>query len=297
VYSAALDYPNIVIHDLQSGTESGFGSSRDDQMPTFLPDLSGIVFVSDRADGYRLWVQPLKAGQAVGECVRLTDQPGSVANPAVSPDGRWVAYYRVFEGQRDIWMAPVAGGPAHVFTQNPAADVHPAWSPDGSRLAFVSDRSGINQVWVSGVRDGRAVGTATQITAGNRACWAPAWSPDGKTIAFVASGGDGEVYLVPSDGRGSVRQVTRGAMAQRLRWNRATGSLFVSGGWGQSSMLIVKEVRPDDRPVRDILPPVVLGYNLELYDFDISSDGRWLALSREEVRGNLWSLTARRGRR
>jgi hypothetical protein len=86
-------------------------------------------------------------------------------------------------------------------------------------------------------------------------------------------------------------------MAQRLRWDRATGSLFVSGGWGQSSMLMVKEVGPDDRLVRDILPPVVLGYNLELYDFDVSSDGRWLALSREEVRGNLWSLTARRGRR
>jgi hypothetical protein len=141
------------------------------------------------------------------------------------------------------------------------------------------------------------VGTASQITAGNRACWAPAWSPDGKSIAFVASGGDGEVYVVPSDGKGAARQITRGATAQRLRWNRATGSLFVSGGWGQSSMLLLKEVGPDDGSVREIVPPVVLGHNLELYDFDISSDGRWLVLSREEVRGNLWSLTARRGRR
>ena len=139
VYSAALGNPNIVIHDLQIGTESTFGGSRDDQMPAFVPDLSGIVFVSDRAEGYRLWVQPLRAGQAVGVSVKLTDQPGTVANPAVSPDGRWVAYYRVFEGQRDIWIAPTAGGPAQQFTKNPAADVQPAWSPDGTRLAFVSD--------------------------------------------------------------------------------------------------------------------------------------------------------------
>jgi hypothetical protein len=62
-------------------------------------------------------------------------------------------------------------------------------------------------------------------------------------------------------------------------------------------MLLLKEVGPDDGSVREIVPPVVLGHNLELYDFDISSDGRWLVLSREEVRGNLWSLTARRGRR
>lgn len=297
VYSAALDNPNIVIHDLQTGTESMFGGSRDDQMPAFVPDLSAVVFVSDRSDGYRLWVQPLRAGQAVGVPVKLTDQPGSVANPAVSPDGRWVAYYRVFEGQRDIWIAPTAGGPAQPFTKNLATDVQPTWAPDGSRLAFVSDRSGINQVWVSGVRDGRAVGTASQVTVGHRACWAPAWLPDGKSIAFVASGGDGEVCVVSSDGRGSARQITRGATAQRLRWNRATGRLFVSGGWGQSSMLLLKEVGPDDGSVREIVPPVVLGHNLELYDFDISSDGRWLVLSREEVRGNLWSLTARRGRR
>ena len=49
VYSAALGNPNIVIHDLQIGTESTFGGSRDDQMPAFVPDFSGIVFVSDRA--------------------------------------------------------------------------------------------------------------------------------------------------------------------------------------------------------------------------------------------------------
>ena len=293
VYSAALDDPNIVIHDLRTGMESGFGSSRDDEIPAFLPDLSGVVFVSDRSDGYRLWVQPLNESVAVGEAVKLTDQPGSVANPAVSPDGRWVAYYRVFEGQRDIWLATTVGGPPLLFTKNPATDVQPAWSPDGSRLAFVSDRSGINQVWVSGVRDGRAVGSATRITDGGRACWAPAWSPDGKSIAFVASGGDGEVYVVPSDGLGSARQITTGAAAQRLRWNRATGSLLVSGAWGRSSRLVLREVRPDDGSVHEIVPPVVFGHNLSLYDFDISADGRWLVFSREEVRGNLWSLKAR----
>jgi eukaryotic-like serine/threonine-protein kinase len=296
VYSGALDNPNIVIHNLETGAESMFGSSRDDLIPGFLPDLSGVVFVSDRSDGYRLWVQPLRAGQPVEEAVKLTDQPGSVANFTVSPDGRWVAYQRAFEGQRDIWIVPSVGGPAQLFTRNPATDVQPAWSPGGSRLAFVSDRSGINQIWVSGVQDGRAVGSATQITNDSRACWAPAWSPDGRSIAFVAAAGDGEVYIAPSDGRGSARQLTRGAMAQRLRWNSATGSLFASGGWGRSSRLVLREIRPDDGSVREVVPPVVFGRDIELYDFDISADGRWLVMSRGEVRGNLWSLTARRGR-
>ena len=297
VYSAALDDPNLLIHDLQTGSESTFGSSRDDRSPAFFPDLSAVVFVSDRTDGYRLWVQPLKAVAPAGEPWKLTDQPGSVSHPAVSPDGRWVAYYRVIEGQRDIWIAPSVGGPAVPFMKDPATDLHPAWSPDGSRIAFVSNRSGTYRVWVGEVRDGRPEGSPVPITTGNSGCWAPSWSPDGTSIAFVAYATDSDVYVVPSDGRGPARQVTRGAMALRARWNRSTGRLFVSGGWGRAATLLLKDVNPDDGTIREVVPPVAFGHDLTLYDFDISADGRWLVMSREEVRGNLWSLTARRGRR
>ena len=297
VYSNALDDPDIIVHNLHTGEEYRFGGSRDDQMPAFLPDLSRVVFLSDRSEGYRLWVQTISASGAVGEARLLTHQPGSVASPAVSPDGRWVAYYRVFEGQRDIWIAAVDGGPAHQFTDNPATDVHPAWSPDGTRLAFVSDRSGgTNQVFVSKVRDGHAVGAPVRITAGSRACWCPRWSADGKSIAFVGAGDSGEVFVVPADGKGPAIQLTRGAYAQRLRWNPAAGTLLVSGAWGRAGRLVLREVNPVDGKDNALVPPVLLGDNLELYDFDVSSDGRYLALSRNEVKGNLCGLTARRGR-
>ena len=294
VYTNALDDPNIVMHDLYTGDETVIGGSRDDQMPAFLPDLSALVFLSDRSEGYRLWVQPIGAAGAVGEPRLLTQQAGSVANPAISPDGRWVAYYRVFEGQRDIWIAAVDGGPAYQFTGDPATDVHPAWSPDGTRLAFVSDRSnGVNQVFVSKVLDGRAAGAPVQITTGSRACWCPRWSPDGKALAFVGAGDTGEVFLVPADGRGPAVQLTRRAHAQRLRWNPAAGTLLVSGGWGRAGRLALREVSPVDGTDYQLVPPVEFGDNLELYDFDVSPDGRYLALSRNEAKGNLCSLTAR----
>jgi Tol biopolymer transport system component len=230
----------------------------------------------------------------VGEARLLTRQPGSAANPAVSPDGKWVAYYRVFEGQRDVWVAAVDGGPAHQFTDSPANDIHPAWSPDGARLAFVSDRAGgTNQVFVSKVRDGRPAGPAVQITAGSRACWCPKWSPDGTSIAFVGAGESGEVFMMPADGRGPAIQVTRGAYAQRLRWNAAAGTLLVSGGWGRAGRLVLREVDPADGKDHQLAPPVVFGDNLELYDFDVSPDGRYVALSRNDTKGNLCSLTAR----
>ncbi|MFO7692626.1 MAG: protein kinase [Vicinamibacterales bacterium] len=292
VYSAALDNPDLVLRDFRTGTESAFGSSRDDRSPVFLPDGSGVVFVSDRMDGYRLWAQPLSAGAPSGEAWKVTDQPGTVSHPAVSPDGRWVAYFRVIGGQRDIWIAPAVGGPAQQFTTDPAAEVHPAWSPDGRRLAFVSDRTGTNQVWVSGVQNGRATGTPMVITTQKHSCFAPVWSPDGTAIAYVGGVVNSDVYLVPSGGLGPARQVTSGATASRARWNRATGRLLVLGGWGKAEALVLKDVDPADGTAREVVPSPVFGRDLTLYDFDISADGRWLVFSREEVRGNLWSLKA-----
>jgi Tol biopolymer transport system component len=297
LYTNAVEDSNIVLHDLRSGEEHTMTSNRSDEMPVFLPDSSAIVFTSNRSEGYRLWRQPVSEGQAVGEAQQVTDQPGSVANPDVSPDGRWVAYYRVHEAQRDIWIAPVAGGPAEQFTTEPAADIHPAWSPDGTRLAFVSDRSGgVNQVFVAAVRNGRRAGAPQQITSGVRACWSPRFSPDGASIAFIGSGDNGEVFLVPADGRGAAVQTTRGAFAQRLRWHPTRNTVFVSGGWGRAARLVLREVNPRDLSVSELKPPVAFGDSDTLYDFDISSDGRWLALSREEVKGNLCSLSTRRGR-
>jgi hypothetical protein len=58
----------------------------------------------------------------------------------------------------------------------------------------------------------------------------------------------------------------------------------------------LREVSPIDGTESELAPPVLLGDNLELYDFDVSPDGRYLALSRNQAKGNLCSLTTRRGR-
>src|SRR5712664_4323279 len=56
----------------------------------------------------------------------------------VSPDGRWASAtvrrknLETNKDDKDIWLLPVAGGPARQFTRNGRSE-HARWSPDGKR--------------------------------------------------------------------------------------------------------------------------------------------------------------------
>jgi len=76
-----------------------------------------------------------------------------VAEPAISPDGKWVAYTVAtpdMEANRNasnIWMVATTGGEAIQLTQS-GKDSSPVWSPDGKTIAFISTRSGDGQVYL-----------------------------------------------------------------------------------------------------------------------------------------------------
>jgi len=298
-YSTLLDTADVVVRDLATGSERLVGDLRDEESPVLSPDRQAVAFVSDRRNGRPdLWLQPLSPdGEPAGTARQLTDHPGTVAQPSFSPDGRWVAYHRVLEGQRDIWIVPVSGGPPGRFTDHPAIDIHPDWSPDGRYLAWVSDRGGGQQVWVAPVANGRPAGPPRQVTDGPNSCQAPAWSRDGARIAFIGSDAHGarDVWTVSASG-GAARRVTSGAGADRVSWDwRTPGTLLVSGVWGESRFSI-RRVTEGGGP--DNLPQVLvwLGTSALRTDFDVSRDGRLLAFGRQDPRGDIWILEARSGR-
>jgi len=292
-YSTFLVNPDVVILDTKTGETSRVPGLREEWEPTFAPDGSRLVFSSERSGSFDLWVQPLDEGRAVGEPIRLTEQPGSESVPAFSPDGRWIAYGRVLDGQRDVWVVSSTGGPPRRITHHPGVDIQPAWSPDGMRLAFVSNRDGTHHVWVSHVADGGPAGTPVQLTSGPATDRFPAWSPDGSVLAFLRDiGAETEVWLVPTHGDGPARQITRGSGARYLRWERTRGSLLVSGTWGSTVVSLRRLALPDgealplDRPL--VAREGDLGALIGV--FDISGDGRHLAYVMEEVRGDVWIL-------
>ena len=110
-----------------------------------------------------------------------------VAEPQISPDGKWVTYTVAMpdmEANRNasnIWLVPTAGGEAIQLTQS-GKDSSPVWSPDGKTIAFISSRSGDSQVYLLSMEGGEAHPLTKLSTGADLAIW----SPDGKTIAFTS---------------------------------------------------------------------------------------------------------------
>jgi Tol biopolymer transport system component len=289
LYSVSDDTADIVLLDGHSGARFTIGGARDEQSPAVAPDGSAVVFQSDMRSRSDLWLQALADGRPTGAPRRLTDQPGTVILPAWSPDSRWIAYLRVFEGQRDIWIIPAEGGVPMKFTDNPAIDVHPAFSPCGSRLAFVSDREGREAIWVAQVADGRRVGEPTRITEADVAHLFPEWSPDGERIACIeASEYDSDVVVLDVASGGPPVRVTHGAEAQRARWSGDGEALLVAATWGTDRMEL-RTVSMRDLTVRPLEPPVVMGpRGSDAGMFGTSADDRLLAYVAIERRGDVW---------
>jgi Tol biopolymer transport system component len=299
VYSTYSLNANVVIRVEATGKEYEIGSERDEVSPAFAPDGSAIVYTSEQVKSPPdLWMQSLSAdGSPTGPARRLTDHPGVAAHPSFSPDGRWIAYYRVLDGRRSVWIVPSTGGTPSRLIEGSGQDIHPAWSPDGRNIAFTSEHGPDSHVWMAPIAEGKLAGAAVQLTEGQHADVAPAWSPDSSMIAFVAMGSDGskEAWVVDVGGKHAARAVTRGAQAHRVAWGAGQGTLLVSGQWG-SRDLALKTVDLLTGQATSAGRPGLFGPMGGVGEFALTQDGRLLAVVRNVAKGDIWLMRATSGR-
>jgi eukaryotic-like serine/threonine-protein kinase len=279
--------PDIVVRDLATGAEGTIPNPRAEYMPTFSHDGRTLMFVSDRGGQLRIWQQPIANGRMAGPAQTLTEHHG--AYPVYSPDGHWVAYYRVGKGQpRTLWIVPRAGGEPVRLTHATAHELYPAWSARGTELAFVSEHDRASQIVLAPIRDGRAAGPTRVLVSGDSRYESPAWSPDGRFLAFIAVADNGtrRVWIVQSESPGSARPITSVGAYLRVKWHPRARAVLVSTQVGDH--LEVLQVDPERGSTRPMPLPVRLSHNPELSDFDISRDGAWLTFCREAPFGDIW---------
>jgi TolB protein len=120
-----------------------------------------------------------------------------VYSPAVSPDGRRVAFGGSRGGQIDIYTMNVDGSGRKQLTNDLGQDLGPTWAPDGQTLLFhwTGTAEGSPTMVVSIGTDGN--GRQELLTE----AWGAEWSPDGGRVAFTGVGSRPPgIYTMDADG-------------------------------------------------------------------------------------------------
>jgi eukaryotic-like serine/threonine-protein kinase len=90
--------------------------------------------------GWRLHSEgPGAAGRSPAiQFERLTDLVGLEESPALSPDGRSVAFTSDSSGHHQIWVKLIGGGPPLQITQDASDHLYPRWSRDSASILYFS---------------------------------------------------------------------------------------------------------------------------------------------------------------
>ena len=161
-----------------------------------------------------LWRIPFsRFGGRPGKPQRI-EPIGHGFSPAVSREGRRLAFVRTSGGDLDIWRAAIpdfgkSGGkstpsiaPAR-FISSTRAEFAAQYSPDGNKIAFESERGGSLEIWVCQSDSSKCV----QMTSfGGHLTGVPHWSPDGRRISFYHRVNEkAQIFTVNAEGGPSQR--------------------------------------------------------------------------------------------
>jgi len=143
-------------------------------------------------------LKPRAENSSPAELRRLTDFVGMEEFPALSPDGKSVAFIADVSGRRQIWVRLLAGGTPLQVTRDDADHQYPRWSPDSSSLIYFSpsqEPDGEGKIWQISALGGTARPLVSSLSGGDL-------SHDGKHIAYFHSN-QGAIELAVADPDGS----------------------------------------------------------------------------------------------
>jgi dipeptidyl aminopeptidase/acylaminoacyl peptidase len=185
----------------------------DDQSPAWSPDGKWLAFSSkrtmpdpDRNYDSNIFVVASDNTDRGEHLTQITTNAGAEAEPAWSPDAKWITYVTQLEPKlleystKHVAVSPATGGAAKVLTKSfDRMASAPRFSPDGKFIYFIADDDGTQnlcKVPASGGEVTRVIGGRLMLysytVAKNGAVAATITTPDRPVEVFMSSADGGE---------------------------------------------------------------------------------------------------------
>jgi serine/threonine protein kinase len=145
--------------------------------------------------------------------VRLSPDDGyNYRQPAISPDGGFVASVSNRSGDDELWLQQVGGGDPIQLTHSRGSISSPSFFPDGKRILYVAtsagNRSTIESIPALG-------GDARVIVQARKIVNSTLLSPDGRQVAYIERSEGGDRLMIASANGGQPRELTNWRRLQR----------------------------------------------------------------------------------
>ena len=234
-----------------------------------------LLYVSATGTSESIW----KLANGTG--TELWSGPGArvLGGPAISPDGRYVAFSALQHGQALLYVMQADGTNARIVADSLNLQGSPTWAHDGQSITAAADDHGVPHLFRVPL-DGRPPTVFVREYSVD-----PAWAPDGSFVVY--SGPDiGTTF--------SVKAVTAESEAHPLRTLTLTRGArhvaFLPGG--RALVLLRGEIQHKnlwlidletgaERQLTNLTP------DFDIRDFDISPDGREIVLERVQERSDV----------
>jgi serine/threonine protein kinase len=233
--------------DLRGSDGAGKTTLLADSVPAFQPSACGdgryIVFSSSRSGkAVRIW----RMDSGGGNFQQLTNgvQDNS---PVCSPDGKWVVYRALTDGQYAVWKVSIDGGTP--IRLSSGLSFAPAISPDGKLVAFrsnIPDLQSSKKPWTPGflvVVSNNGGPPLHTIEADPRGFSTVRFTPDGQALSYLVNEhGASNLWAQPLSG-GAPRQLTdfKSDLIFAYAWSRDGKQLALSRGQASRDVVLLTD--------------------------------------------------------
>jgi Tol biopolymer transport system component len=238
-----------------------------------------LIFVSSGGTTESIWKQ------ANGTDKELWRGDGAqiIGSPAISPDGRHIAFSVRQRSQTLLYVMQADGANARVIADVLELRGSPAWTPDGRSITAAANDHGVPHLFEVPTDGGSPSVLLHEYSVD------PAWQPSGSfvvysgpdigtTFSVKAATPDSRAYSLPR-----LTTLTRGARHLKFL-SGGRGLAFLRGGIEHKDLWIMDPETGAERPLTN------LPGDFDIRDFDISLDGREVVLERVHERSDILLL-------